>query len=158
MSTFTEQDHFWMQHALKLAHQALHANEVPVGAVLILNDEIIGEGFNAPISSQDPTAHAEIIAIRNAAEKIQNYRLINSALYVTLEPCLMCAGAIVHSRIQRLVYGANDPRTGVIDSCAQLLQAPFLNHRVISHGGLLKEECGLMLKKFFQARRHQKKL
>src|SRR5690348_2610914 len=113
---FTARDHHWMQHALTLAQRAAEQDEVPVGAVLVLNDEMIGEGWNRPIAMHDPSSHAEIVAIRQAAQNVKNYRLVNSTLYVTLEPCVMCAGAIVHARIQRLVFAAGDPRAGAVNS------------------------------------------
>lgn len=150
---FTEQDEKWMLHALQLAEKARDLQEVPVGAVLVRDQTIIGEGYNQPISSCDPSAHAEIIALRNAANNIQNYRLIDTTLYVTLEPCMMCAGAIVHSRVSRVVFGAADPRTGVVSSVAKLLDQSFLNHRVICKGGLLADRCGAVLSEFFRARR-----
>lgn len=150
---FTERDHFWMQQAITLAQKAAQQQEVPVGAIVVLDDQLIGEGYNQPISKQDPTAHAEIIALRNAAEKIANYRLINTTLYVTLEPCMMCAGAMVHARVQRLIYGATDFKAGAIVSKANLLDKPFLNHRVAHTGGLLADECGELLSQFFRERR-----
>lgn len=149
----TDRDVYWMQHALRLAEQAEQAGEVPVGAVLVLNDEIIGEGFNRPIGGLDPTAHAEIIAIRHAAERLENYRLPETTLYVTLEPCLMCAGAMVHARIKELVYGAYDKRAGAVVSKAQLLDQPFLNHKVEHRGGLLADQCAHQLSAFFRVRR-----
>ncbi len=142
-----------MQHAYQLAEHAAAIGEVPVGAVLVRNDEIIGEGYNQPISAQDPSAHAEIIALRQAAKTIQNYRLLNTTLYVTLEPCTMCAGAMVHARIERLIYGANEPRAGAVTSVAQCLDQPFLNHRVKHQSGLLAIPCGNLLSEFFKARR-----
>ncbi len=150
---FSEQDYFWMQHALRLARQAEALGEVPVGAVLVVGDEIIGEGCNHPIGHCDPTAHAEIIALREGAKKINNYRIVDSTLYVTLEPCVMCVGAIVHARVQRIVYGASDPRAGAIQSAFQIMAANKLNHRAECVGGLLAEECGSLLSSFFRARR-----
>lgn len=150
---FSEQDHFWMQHALQLAEQAKQHGEVPIGAVLIVDNEMIGEGFNSPITDCDSTAHAEIIALRRGAKKINNYRLLNSTIYVTLEPCVMCAGAMVHARIKRLVYGASDPRVGAVTSSFQILDAEQLNHRVEHAGGLLAEPCGKLLSDFFRERR-----
>lgn len=146
-------DEYFMRKALSLADQARQNDEVPVGAVLVLDDEIIAEGFNSPISTNDPTAHAEIIALRQAALKLNNYRLLNTTLYVTLEPCMMCAGAMVHSRIKRLVYGAKDPKTGAIESVAQSLDQPFLNHHIEYTGNILGDECGLVLSDFFKAKR-----
>jgi tRNA(adenine34) deaminase len=150
---YSARDEFWMQHALTLAAEARRQGEVPIGAVLIANDEMIGEGFNQPIKQCDPTAHAEVIALRNGARQINNYRLLQSTLYVTLEPCIMCAGAMVHARIQRLVYGAKDPRAGAVDSHFQVLDLAQLNHRVEHVGGLLAEPCGAILTAFFRERR-----
>jgi tRNA(adenine34) deaminase len=150
---FSARDEFWMQQALALAAKAEAQGEVPVGAVLVLNDEIIGTGFNSPITACDPTAHAEVMALRLGAEKIGNYRLLNSTLYATLEPCLMCAGALVHARIKRLVYGARDPRAGAVTSVFQALDNASLNHRVEYQDGLLQERCGAMLSEFFQKKR-----
>jgi tRNA(adenine34) deaminase len=150
---FSERDTFWMQHAITLAQTASAANEVPVGAVLIADDNIIGEGFNSPISHCDPTAHAEILALRAGSIHINNYRLVNATLYVTLEPCVMCLGALVHARVQRIVFGAQDPRAGAIVSAFQLIAANKLNHQPQCDGGLLSETCGKLLVDFFQARR-----
>lgn len=150
---FTERDTFWMQRAISLAQQGAEAGEVPVGAVLVLNDEVIGEGYNRPIMQHDPTAHAEIVAIRAGAEKVGNYRLLDTTLYVTLEPCMMCAGAMVHARVQRLIYGASDPKAGAICSKAFLLDELFLNHRVTYSGGLLGDFCANTLREFFKERR-----
>ncbi len=143
----------WMRHALKLAERAQQEGEVPVGAVLVLNDEIIGAGWNRPIAAHDPTAHAEIMALRAGAAKLGNYRLNNTTLYVTLEPCVMCAGAMVHARIKRLVFGANDPKAGAIISVFNIFDSSKLNHRVEYVGGILSDECGAMLSRFFEARR-----
>lgn len=146
-------DLVWMSRALELAKQAEAVGEVPVGAVLVLENKIIGEGYNQPISQQDPTAHAEIKAMRNAATALQNYRLLNTTLYVTLEPCAMCAGAMVHARIARVVYGAYDKKAGAIISKLQLLDQPFLNHRVQHTGGIMEPQCSTLLSEFFQRRR-----
>lgn len=146
-------DSDWMQHALTLADRAQQEGEVPVGAVLVLNGELIAEGWNRPIAAHDPTAHAEIMALRAGAAKLGNYRLNDTTLYVTLEPCVMCAGAMVHARIRRLVYGASDPKAGAIQSVFNILDSTRLNHRVEHAGGLLAEECGGMLSRFFEARR-----
>ncbi len=146
----------WMQHALKLAERAQQEGEVPVGAVLLLNDEIIGAGWNRPIAVHDPTAHAEIMALRAGAEKLGNYRLNDTTLYVTLEPCVMCAGAMVHARIKRLVFGASDPKAGAIVSAFNIMDSGRLNHRVEHMGGVLAEECGRMLSRFFEARRNDR--
>lgn len=150
---FSDRDIFWMQRAIHLAEQAAVADEVPVGAVLVYNDEIIGEGFNRPISHCDPTSHAEIIALRQGAEKIGNYRLLKSTLYVTLEPCIMCAGAMVHARIDQLIYGAADLKAGAIVSQANILEHAFLNHKVKHKGGLLADQCGQLLSQFFREKR-----
>lgn len=143
----------FMRHALSLAKHAAANNEVPVGAVLVHNNEIIAQAGNAPISRNDPCAHAEILALRQGAESIKNYRLVNTTLYVTLEPCMMCAGAMVHARIGRLVYGASDLKTGVIHSRMQFLDQSFLNHRISYQGGVLGDECGSLLSEFFKSRR-----
>lgn len=142
-----------MQAALALARQGAELGEVPVGAVLVQDGEIIGRGFNCPISRHDPSAHAEMVAIRAAAESVQNYRLPGSTLYVTLEPCSMCAGLIVHARIARVVYAASEPRAGMAVSQGRFFEQGFLNHRVMVEGGLLAEESGALLKAFFKARR-----
>lgn len=142
-----------MHHALGLAGQAEAIGEVPVGAVLVRGDEVLGEGFNTLIRDHDPSAHAEMIAIRAAAARMGNYRLPGTTLYVTLEPCAMCAGAIVQARIDRVVYGADDPRTGAARSVFQILDNPALNHRCAVTGGVLAEESGQMLRAFFRARR-----
>lgn len=149
----TERDVFWMRRAMELAKQGAEAGEVPVGAVLVLDDQVIGEGFNKSIVNHDPSAHAEMQALRAGAQFLNNYRLLNTTLYVTLEPCMMCAGAMVHARIKRLAYGAHDPKAGVIVSQLQLLDQPFLNHRVVHEGGVLAEECGALLSAFFRSRR-----
>jgi len=146
-------DTHWMQQAIQLAAHAQANNEVPIGAILVLNDEIIGSGWNQPIANNDPTAHAEIIALRDAANKINNYRLINTTLYVTLEPCLMCAGAMIHARIKRLVFGAYDPKAGAIQSIFNVLDNIKLNHRIRYQGGILAKECGTLLCTFFKQRR-----
>ncbi len=142
-----------MQAALALARQGAELGEVPVGAVLVQEGEIIGRGFNCPISRHDPSAHAEMVAIRAAAERVQNYRLPGSTLYVTLEPCSMCAGLIVHARIARVVFAASEPRAGMAVSQGRFFEQGFLNHRVMVEGGLLAEESGALLKAFFKARR-----
>jgi tRNA(adenine34) deaminase len=148
-----QQDAKFMQQALELAKYAEKNGEVPVGAVITLNDEIIATGWNQPISGNDPTAHAEIIAMRDAAKKLGNYRLLDTTLYVTLEPCAMCMGALIHARVKRLVFGAYDPRAGAVTSVLQIPDAKELNHHIVWQGGVLAEECGELLSKFFQARR-----
>jgi tRNA(adenine34) deaminase len=150
----TVQDEHWMRRAITLAEHAAAEGEVPVGAVLVRDDEIIGEGWNCPISTQDPTAHAEIQALRDAAHRVGNYRLPDSVLYVTLEPCVMCAGAIVHARVARVVYGATDPKAGACGSVFDLLPSDNrFNHRTGCDGGLLAEPCATLLRAFFRARR-----
>ena len=148
-----ELDHQFMQQALDQAKLAAAAGEVPVGAVLVRNGQVISTGFNQPISHSDPSAHAEMVAIRAAAAAASNYRLPGSTLYVTLEPCSMCAGLIVHSRIARVVYGALEPKAGIVESQGQFFTQGFLNHRVLFEGGVLAEECGAILSEFFKARR-----
>ncbi len=145
-------DKYWMQQAVMQAAQAAQENEVPVGAVLVLDKQIIGLGFNQTISRHDPSAHAEIVALRQGAALLQNYRLLNSTLYVTLEPCLMCVGALLHARIKRLVYGAPDEKTGAVASVFHLLDGPH-NHRIAWEGGCLTDECRTLLRSFFQAKR-----
>ena len=152
VTVLPSQDKF-MRRALTLARQAEALGEVPVGAVLVINDEIRGEGFNSPIASTDPTAHAEIIALRAAAQNERNYRLAGSTLYVTLEPCVMCAGAIVAARVERLVFAARDIRFGGIRSLFQLADSDLLNHRVRIEEGLLAAEAGELLADFFRKRR-----
>jgi tRNA(adenine34) deaminase len=147
------QDQRFMREALALAAQGAALGEVPVGALLVRDGEVIGSGFNCPISRHDPSAHAEMVAIRAAAEAAGNYRLPGSTLYVTLEPCSMCAGLIVHARIQRLVFGAAEPRAGVALSRGQFFAQGFLNHRVRVEGGVLAEDCAAMLVAFFRDRR-----
>ncbi|MFC4251131.1 tRNA adenosine(34) deaminase TadA [Sinimarinibacterium flocculans] len=146
-------DEVWMRHALLLARRAEAAGEVPVGAVVVRDDRIVGEGWNRPIGDHDPSAHAEIVALRAAARHLGNYRTGGSTLYVTLEPCVMCAGAIVHARVARLVYGADDPKAGAVHSVYDVIAAPRLNHRVRWQGGVLADECGERLRAFFRARR-----
>ena len=146
-------DSFFMREALALAAEGAALGEVPVGAVLVQDGEIIGRGFNCPISSHDPSAHAEMVAIRAAARAVDNYRLPGSTMYVTLEPCSMCAGLIVHARVQRVVYGATEPKAGVAVSRGEFFTQAFLNHRVLIEGGVLAEECGAVLSEFFKMRR-----
>lgn len=142
-----------MQRALALAQQAAVKGEVPVGAVLVREGEVIGEGFNCPITTNDPTAHAEVMALRDAAKRISNYRLPNTTLYVTVEPCAMCAGALVHARVARVVYGTPEPKAGVADSHLSLFSAPHFNHRVCCEGGVLQEDCASLMQNFFRSRR-----
>ncbi|QLF94440.1 tRNA adenosine(34) deaminase TadA [Pseudomonas sp. ABC1] len=146
-------DEHFMHEALQLARQGAQLGEVPVGAVLVRDGEVIGSGFNQPISSHDPSAHAEMVAIRAAAQAQQNYRLPGTTLYVTLEPCSMCAGLIVHSRIERVVYGTPEPRAGAVLSQGRFFEQPWLNHRVQVEGGVLMDACGNLLREFFAERR-----
>jgi tRNA(adenine34) deaminase len=143
----------WMQRALALADRAANEGEVPVGAVVVRDGVLLGEGWNQMIAAQDPTAHAEIVALRDAARVVGNYRLPEATLYVTLEPCAMCAGALVHARVAQLVFGAQEPRAGVVCSNGALLDAPWFNHRVNWQGGVLAVESAARLQAFFQARR-----
>ena len=146
-------DEDWMQYALSLAKKAEQQDEVPVGAILVMDDECIAEGWNKPISSNDPTAHAEIMALRAASEQLQNYRLPKTTLYVTLEPCMMCAGALIHARVARVVYGATDPKAGAAGSVFELLGTDKLNHKIEITRGVMKDEGASLLTSFFQRRR-----
>jgi len=150
-------DQYWMHHALTLARRAWDEGEIPVGAVLVYENRVIGEGWNRPIGHHDPTAHAEIMALRQGGLVLQNYRLLNTTLYVTLEPCVMCAGAMVHSRIDRLVFGARDAKTGASGSLLDVLGHPGMNHQVDVTEGILAADCSSMLSDFFRARRQEKK-
>ena len=152
-----ESDIVFMREALRLAEQAAQAGEVPVGAVVVKDGQIVGRGSNAPISKHDPTAHAEIAALRDAAQYLGNYRLVGCELFVTLEPCVMCVGAMFHARIGRVVYGARDPKTGAAGSVLDLFDEARLNHHAEIQGGLLAEECGKVLSEFFALRRAQQK-
>ena len=143
----------FMGLALELAREAGAAGEVPVGALIVMTGEVVGRGFNQPIGRHDPTAHAEIMALRDAASRLGNYRLPGCTLYVTLEPCAMCAGAIMHARIDRVVFGARDPKTGAAGSIIDLFAEPRLNHHTAVVGGVLAEACGSLLSGFFAARR-----
>lgn len=146
-------DHEFMQLALAQAKAAEHAGEVPVGALIVYDNKVVATGYNQPITQQDPTAHAEILAMRQAAKLLRNYRLIDTTLYVTLEPCAMCAAAMVHARIKRLVYAAADPKSGAIESVMRLLDHTHWNHKIEYQGGVLGETCGQLLKEFFKKRR-----
>jgi tRNA(adenine34) deaminase len=146
-------DMHFMQRALELAREAARAGEVPVGAVIVKEGAIAGEGWNRPISTHDPSAHAEMIAMRNAAQSLQNYRLLDTTLYVTLEPCAMCAGAMVHARVKRLVFAATDPRAGAAGSIFNIAQHSALNHRLEVTSGVMAEDCASELRRFFAARR-----
>ncbi|OYD26200.1 tRNA adenosine(34) deaminase TadA [Oceanimonas baumannii] len=152
-----EQDEYWMRRAMALAARAEQEGEVPVGALVVHNGECVGEGWNRSIGHHDATAHAEIMALRGAGQRLGNYRLLDCTLYVTLEPCIMCAGAMVHSRIQRLVYGASDAKTGAVDSVLHLLATPGINHRIDWLAGVLAEDCSIQLSNFFKRRRAEKK-
>lgn len=143
----------WMQEALQLAERAGEQGEVPVGALVIRQNQVIGRGYNQPIRACDPSAHAEIQALRDAASTVGNYRLVDATLYVTIEPCHMCAGALVHGRIGQLIFGAREPRAGAVVSQNQLLDAPYLNHRVSWREGVLAGECAALVSNFFAARR-----
>jgi tRNA(adenine34) deaminase len=153
MITDDNADRYWMTEALSMAHHAANKGEVPVGAVLIHQGNKIAEGWNQPISRCDPSAHAEIMALREGAKALNNYRLLNTTLYVTLEPCAMCAGAIIHARVQRVVFAASDPRSGAVHSAFNLLQNPQLNHRVEWSRGIFAKEASYLLKDFFGKRR-----
>jgi tRNA(adenine34) deaminase len=142
-----------MRYTLDLAARAGEQDEVPVGAVIIQDDKVIGEGWNRPISTNDPTAHAEVVAMRAAAQQLGNYRLSGSTLYVTLEPCLMCAGAMIHARIGRLVFGAYDPKRGAVNSTMHAFDTRGLNHRLDVCGGVLEQDCADQLLRFFRVRR-----
>lgn len=148
-----EIDARWMARALELARAAAAAGEVPVGAVIVKNGAVVAEGSNRPIGTHDPTAHAEIVALRAAAESLHNYRLLDTTLYVTLEPCAMCASAMVHARVKRLVFGASDPKGGAVGSIFNIAQHAELNHRLDVTSGVSAEECAAELRKFFAARR-----
>ena len=146
-------DQYWMQKALEQAKKAELLGEVPVGAVLVKNDQIIGQGFNQPINKSDPSAHAEIIALREAGQTVKNYRLVDTTIYVTLEPCAMCAMAMVHARVKSIVFATREPRTGAAGSLYQLLDNPSHNHQIEIISGVLKDESSEMLKQFFKKRR-----
>ena len=142
-----------MEEALRAAQRALEADEVPVGAVVVCGGEIVGRGWNRNISDSDPTAHAEIVALRDAGAAVGNHRLAECELFATIEPCAMCAGALVHARIKRLIYGADDPKAGAVQSVMQVLNHPQLNHRVEVRGGVLAGRCAELLQTFFKSRR-----
>jgi tRNA(adenine34) deaminase len=146
-------DEAWMRHAIRLAQRAEQQGEVPVGAIVVKDDQCIAEGWNIPITSNDPTAHAEVVAMRAAGVYVANYRLNEATLYVTLEPCVMCIGAMSHARITRLVFGAYDPKRGAVCNALSLADASFLNHKISWDGGVLETECSEMLREFFKARR-----
>jgi len=145
-------DEQWMRYAIRLAQRAEEQGEVPVGAVLIKEEGCIAEGWNTPIQNHDPTAHAEIMTIRRAGKALNNYRLTSTTLYVTLEPCVMCMGAISHARIERLVFGAFDPKRGAVCNALQLSDAPFLNHKIEWQGGVLENNCSTLFENFFSCK------
>lgn len=151
----SENDLYWMRHAIELARQGQASGEVPVGAVIVKNNQNVGEGWNQPIGLHDPSAHAEMVALREAGKNLVNYRLLDTTLYVTLEPCVMCAGAIIHARVGRVVYGASDPKAGAAGSVVNIFANPKINHHVTVEGGLLAEQCGDLLTQFFKAKRRQ---
>lgn len=153
MSADRANDERWMRHALKLAGRAQELGEVPVGALLVKDEDLVAEGWNRPIASHDPSAHAEMVAMREAAALLRNYRLGGLTLYVTLEPCVMCAGAIIHARLARVVFGAKDPKAGAVNSVYDVIANPRLNHRPEWTGGVLEPECGAILQEFFRSRR-----
>jgi len=147
-----------MGEALKLAQQAQDAGEVPVGAVIVRHEQIIGSGYNQPIETHDPSAHAEMVALRNAGQCLKNYRLLHTTLYVTLEPCIMCAGAMIHARIKRLVFGARDAKTGSAGGKLDVLHGALFNHEIEVSADILGEQCGALLKDFFKQKRHQNRV
>jgi tRNA(adenine34) deaminase len=153
MGISTAEDEAWMRYAFRLAQRAEQLGEVPVGAVVVKDDQCIAEGWNASIATHDPTAHAEMVALRRAGLALENYRLSDATIYVTLEPCVMCMGAISHARIKRLVFGAFDPKRGAVCHALSLTDASFLNHRINWVGGVLERECSGLLRDFFRARR-----
>jgi tRNA(adenine34) deaminase len=146
-------DERFMRVALEQALEGGIRGEVPVGAVVVIEDEIVGAGFNQPIGGQDPTAHAEIVALREAARRIGNYRLPGATLYVTIEPCQMCVGAMIHARVARLVFGAREPKAGAIESAMRAHEHPALNHRLIATAGVLEDECREVIQRFFRDKR-----
>ncbi len=157
ISSIEDSDQHWMQAAIQLAQKAEELGEVPVGAIIVKDNVLISEGFNQPISQHDPTSHAEIMALRNAAQNLKNYRLPNTTLYVTLEPCAMCAGAIIHARVERVVLGTFDPKGGAAGSIFSILGTDKLNHEVDVTGGVLETECADLLKAFFKSKRKKSK-
>lgn len=148
-----ELDRQFMEQALEQAQYAALAGEVPVGAVIVRNGEVISKAFNQPITNHDPSAHAEMLALRQAALAAENYRLPDTTLYVTLEPCIMCAGAILHARVDRIVYGAADPKTGAAGSVLDVFSSKQINHQTVIEGGMMAQECGQLLRDFFKERR-----
>jgi len=155
MTDIVQSDDFWMERALALASHAESVGEVPIGAVVVLDNEIIGEGYNQTITLNDPTAHAEIVALRQAAKSVANHRVVKADLYVTIEPCTMCAGALVHGRIARLIFGATEPRAGAVGSNTNVLENSGLNHRVDVVSGVCSQAAASLMSNFFKARRMQ---
>lgn len=155
-SEYSDEDYHYMQRCFQLAEKAASLGEVPIGAVIVLDNKIIGEGFNQPIGLHDPTAHAEIQAIRAASSSVGNYRLPETSLYVNIEPCSMCAGAIIHARIKRLIFGAQESKAGAVISKSNLLDSEYINHRVIYSSGCMSEESSQLMKQFFRSRRKNK--
>jgi tRNA(adenine34) deaminase len=153
MGINTAKDEAWMRYAYRLAQRAEQQGEVPIGAIVVKDDQCLAEGWNASIATHDPTAHAEMVALRKAGQALENYRLCDATVYVTLEPCVMCMGAISHARIKRLVFGAFDPKRGAVCHALSLADASFLNHRISWDGGVLEIECSELLRDFFQVRR-----
>jgi len=151
-------DTYWMQQAIELARKAASEDEVPVGAVLVKDNQLISEGWNQPIQKNDPSAHAEMMAMRNAGQSLENYRLVDTTLYVTLEPCSMCVGAMIHARVKRLVFGAFDNKTGAAGSAINLINDAAHNHKIEVTGGLLEPECKQLLQAFFRDKRKNNKL
>jgi len=145
---------YWMQEALVEARKAEAEEEIPIGAIILLNEKVIGRGHNSSVGLRDPSAHAEIMALRHAANNIGNYRLPGSIMIVTIEPCIMCLGAMIQARVEKLIYGAPDPKAGAIHSCFELVNNPHLNHQIQVEQGILEDECASILKHFFQIRRH----
>lgn len=150
-------DEVWMEEALRQAQRALEAGEVPVGAVVVCGEQVVGRGWNRNLQDEDPSAHAEMVALRQAARAVGNHRLLECTMYCTLEPCPMCAGALVHARLRRLVYGADDPKAGAVHSVLRVLNHPALNHRMEVKGGVLAGRCGELLQSFFRGRRAEQK-
>lgn len=150
-------DDKWMREALLMAKRAYDLGEVPVGAVVVVDNEMIGRGWNQPIGAHDPTAHAEIVAIRQACKKVENYRLVNAKLYVTIEPCTMCYGALIHSRVSEVIFGALEPKAGVFQSHSILNESQIYNHSLIWRGGILEARCAKLIQRFFRERRREKK-
>lgn len=157
MTEQEQRDQYFMSLALEQGQLAYDAGEVPVGAIVVLENEVIGRGYNQPITSLDPSAHAEVVALREAAKNIGNYRLAGATLYVTVEPCTMCSGCLVHARIKRLVYAATEPKAGVVESAMEILSSPFLNHKVETCSGIMAQEASSLMSDFFKMRRAGKK-